>query len=159
MFSTMRGVKTSPSSKGSKVLSNIEEEELEPPPAAAGSSSPWSAGSTGGAGTTTVWWWWFPPPPSWGFWNLEGSGGDSAYWPVSCWTSALNWEALVLTFMGLDMYTTFMGLLLFLFLFLLGLQLLLLVGVLCCTLLMLSIDRSLIRRGNCARWVCYCCSR
>jgi len=62
-------------------------------------------------------------------WKRVGLGGDWASWPVSSCTRARNSEALVLIFMGLDMYTTLTGCGLFLFL-----GLVFFVGARCCTL-------------------------
>ncbi|WVZ04998.1 hypothetical protein V8G54_018344 [Vigna mungo] len=62
-------------------------------------------------------------------WKRVGLGGDWASWPVSSCTRARNSEALVLIFMGLDMYTTLTGCGVFFFL-----GLVFFVGARCCTL-------------------------
>lgn len=61
-------------------------------------------------------------------WKRVGFGGDWASWPVSSCTRARNSEALVLIFMGLDMYTTLTGCGMFFFL-----GLVFFVGARCCT--------------------------
>jgi len=65
-------------------------------------------------------------------WKRVGFGGDWASWPVSSCTRARNSAALVLIFMGLDMYTTLTGCGMCFFL-----GLVFFVGARCCTLLVL----------------------
>lgn len=118
-FSIIWGVKTS--SKGSNW--QLELSGCSWQRSTAGTSGEWSSSPIFITGSGTVW---CQPTSLSQTENLVGSG-NSASWPVSSWTKALNREAQVLTFMGLEMYTTLMGFDPFL-------DLVLLVGFLWCTL-------------------------